>query len=397
MKPCKLLFRLLLLAGMALPAALCGAQQVLPDSADNTSLHLASPGMQQPVAPVDRYNEIARYIAGMKLSDTSGLYSLSRNPTWMNYSSVTSGTWKHFSDTKIKKIIDWTRAEIPDISGDSRTLFYPFSGPDFLYAHAFFPRADTYVLVGLEPVGHVQDPEKLQGPTLGAFFKMLDLSISDALTLSFFRTNDMAEEINHKLITGTTPVLLLFLARTGNYVADMRFFDIADNGTIIYRDAGNKDYGRVPRGVAFSFKGSNDAHMRSLLYISADISDKGLERKRNVQSFLENLQPGMTTYVKSASYLMHKGYFSKIRSLILEKSAAVVQDDSAIPYRFFDKDAWDIRLYGSYSGPIELFKVHLEKDLKQAYGRDAKKLGFRLGYASQSNVLVARRKTQARQ
>jgi hypothetical protein len=114
-----------------------------------------------------------------------------------------------------------------------------------------------------------------------------------------------------------------------------------------------------------------------------------------VRSFLEQLQPGSITYVKSASYLMHKNYFSNIRSLILEKSAAVVQDDSAIPYRYFDKEAWDIRLYGTYAAPIELFKVHLEKDLKEAYARDSKKLGFRLGYANQSNMLVARKKAQA--
>ncbi len=364
---------------------------------DNSSKPQASADVITPEQPIGRYNDVALYISGMKLSDTSGLYSLTKNAAWINYASVTSSTWKHFSDTKIKKITDWAQAEIPDINRDCRTLFYPFSGPDFLYAHSFFPHADTYILVGLEPVGSVPEPEKLQGAKLGPFFRMLDLSISDALTLSFFRTNDMADEINHKLITGTVPVLMLFLARTGNQIVDMRFFDLNDNGTIVYRDAGPGNNGskNAARGVEFAFKGKGDNHLRKLMYISADISDKGLAHRRNVQSFLEHLQPGITTYVKSASYLMHKSYFSKIRSLILEKSTAVVQDDSAIPYRFFDKGSWDIRLYGTYSGPIDLFKVHLEKDLKEAYARDSKKLGFRLGYANQSNVLVARKKTQA--
>ncbi len=387
----------MLIALLSLSAVPCDAQQVMPVAPDNSSTPQASAEVKTPEPPIGRFNDVALYLAGMKLSDTSGLYSLTKNATWINYASVTSGTWKHFSATKIKKITDWARAEIPDITRNCRTLFYPFSGPDFLYAHSFFPHSDTYILVGLEPVGYVQDPEKLQGANLGAFFKMLDLSISDALTLSFFRTNDMAEEINHKLITGTAPVLMLFLARTGNQVADMRFFDLSDNGTIAYRDAGPGNTGinkNAARGVAFTFKGKGDTHLRSLIYISADISDKGLARRKNVQSFLEQLQPGCTTYVKSASYLMHKNYFSKIRSLILEKSAAVVQDDSAIPYRFFAAGAWDIRLYGAYSGPIELFKVHLEGDLKEAYARDSKKLGFRLGYANQSNVLVARKKIQ---
>lgn len=389
----------MLMVLLALPAAFCRAQQVMPVAPDNNSTPRFSADVKTPEPTIVRFNDIARYIAGMKISAGSGLYSLTKNAIWINYASVTGGTWKHFSATKIKKITGWAQAEIPDLSRDCRTLFYPFSGPDFLYAHSFFPYADTYILVGLEPVGCAPEPEKLQGAKLGPFFKMLDLSISDALTLSFFRTNDMAEEINHKLITGTTPVLMLFLARTGNHIADMRFIDLTDNGTIVYRDAGpgSKGYKHVPRGVAFAFQGRGDTHMRNLIYISADISDKGLERRGNVRAFLQHLQPGSITYVKSASYLMHKNYFSNIRSLILEKSAAVVQDDSAIPYRFFDKDAWDIRLYGTYSAPIELFKVHLEKDLKEAYAQDSKKLGFRLGYANQSNMLVARKKTQAQQ
>ena len=32
-------------------------------------------------------------------------------------------------------------------------MFYMFSGPDFLYANAFYPKATTYVLSALEPVG----------------------------------------------------------------------------------------------------------------------------------------------------------------------------------------------------------------------------------------------------
>jgi len=371
----------------------CDAQQVLPSAADNASGLAAVPAEKTRELPIDRYNDAALYIAGMKLPEKSRLYSLTKNQTWLHYASVTSGTWGSFLKTKIKKIADWAQAEIPDITRDCRTLFYPFSGPDFLYAHAFFPNADTYVLLGLEPVGNVPEPERLQGEKLESFFRMLDTSISDALTLSFFRTNDMADEINHKLITGTVPVLMLFLARTGNHVVDIRFFDPDDNGTIQYREAIPESAGRktVARGAEITFKGKNDDRLRKLIYISADISDKGLDHRRNVRAFLGHLQPGVTTYVKSASYLMHKNYFSNIRSLILEKSSAVVQDDSAVPFRFFDKSVWDIRLYGTYSGPIDLFKVHFEKDLKDAYDRDSKKLGFRLGYASRSNVLVAHR------
>jgi len=38
------------------------------------------------------------------------------------------------------------------------TMYYMFSGPDFLYAYTFFPNANTYILAGLEPVGQVIRP-----------------------------------------------------------------------------------------------------------------------------------------------------------------------------------------------------------------------------------------------
>jgi hypothetical protein len=100
----------------------------------------------------------------------------------------------------------------------------------------------------------------------------------------------------------------------------------------------------------------------------------------------------VTTYIKSASYLMHKSYFSTIRNTILAKSIAILQDDSGIPYRFFNKSKWAIRLYGTYDGPIELFKDHMEEDLKAAYERGAQPLTVRLGYGKQSNMLLATRK-----
>ena len=40
--------------------------------------------------------------------------------------------------------------------------YYPFSGPDFLYADAFFPDASTYILAGLEPTGQIPDVLKLR-------------------------------------------------------------------------------------------------------------------------------------------------------------------------------------------------------------------------------------------
>ena len=38
---------------------------------------------------------------------------------------------------------------------------------------------------------------------------------------------------------------------------------------------------------------------------------------------------------KSTSYMLHRKEFSLIRNLVLDNSAAILQDDSGIPYRLF--------------------------------------------------------------
>ena len=46
----------------------------------------------------------------------------------------------------------WSERHLKD---RQNTLYYMFSGPDFLYADAFFPSAQPYLLSGLEPVGAI--------------------------------------------------------------------------------------------------------------------------------------------------------------------------------------------------------------------------------------------------
>ena len=75
----------------------------------------------------------------------------------------------------------------------------------------------------------------------------------------------------------------------------------------------------------------------------------------------------------------------------------VLQDDSGIAYRFFEKKDWDIKLYGQYSEPITDFKGVTQDDLQYEYNKHAKEiepLSFVLGYHWESrgiNLMKASR------
>ena len=75
----------------------------------------------------------------------------------------------------------------------------------------------------------------------------------------------------------------------------------------------------------------------------------------------------ITTFVKAGSYLLHWNSFSTLRDLILDKSLFVLQDDTAVPYRFFKSGGWEVRLFGRYATPVKDFTNVEQKDLREAY------------------------------
>jgi hypothetical protein len=78
---------------------------------------------------------------------------------------------------------------------------------------------------------------------------------------------------------------------------------------------------------------------------------------------------------------MHEDRFAAIRSSILNTSGLVLEDDSGIPIRYFTPDKWTLRFFGTYTGPIELFKNFYQSDLRQYYQTSSPKtLTFSFGY-----------------
>jgi hypothetical protein len=289
----------------------------------------------------------------------------------------------------------WASEEMAEISRDTATLFYPFSGPDFLHAHTFFPGSHRYVLVALEPVGSVPKVETMTPDAVDQLFASVDRSLDSVLNFSFFKTNNMKVDLN-KEVDGTLPILMVFLARTGNQITDIKSVELDNEGNVV-QQATHSESRPGLKGVEIRFRAPGDATERRLEYFSLNLQNDYL--KKSPPAFLNyvgKLGP-VNTYLKSASYLMYKGYFSTIRKTILDRSAFVLEDDSAIPYKYFPEPQWSVSLYGVYQTPIEMFKDHHQADLEAAYKKPgaARPLPFGIGYSwrpGQSNLLAARKK-----
>ena len=125
-----------------------------------------------------------------------------------------------------------------------------------------------------------------------------------------------------------------------------------------------------------------------------NLSDTRLQEDRPFVSFLSRLQ-GSTTFLKATSYMIHDPEFSIIREHVLAESAAVLQDDSGVPYHFYVSPGWRVQLYGEYVRPYGSFRWLEQPDLRNAYlTQKPRPLPFRIGYgfrAFPSNLLFATR------
>jgi hypothetical protein len=277
----------------------------------------------------------------------------------------------------------------------SPVLFYMFSGPDFLYADAFFPKAGTYVLSGLEPIGQVPDIAEIPSRSLSGELRQLQTSLNSVMAYSFFITNNMRKQLRVGKINGTLPLLYVFLARSGKTIDEVTFIDLDQDGAV--QPEGKVDAKLATKGVKIAFT-SADGQKQTLYYFTTDISNAGLKKNGAFLKFCDGLGAG-DAFLKSASYLMHSGGFSEIRDYLVQHSTTLLQDDSGIPVQYFKGDDWELRPYGRYLGPISLFRGNYQSQLAKLYKRGQRQpLDFGVGYrwrSNESSLLLAVKKPKA--
>ncbi len=372
---------------------------------------------QDPVKPaipgkefVREYNDNARFLAGLKGQEGSDFIKLENNPDWRQYAAWSNAVWTRLQEGQLQKVKKWAEEELafkPSTNNSPDkpfTLFYPFSGADFLYANTLFPKVDKCIMIGLEPTGKVPDIRKIPTAFWENYFLALRTAMDDILTASFFKTKDMIVDFKIQELKGTLPIMMVFIARTGHKIVTMEPVEINDSGLIVnsrFEQAAIHQYNHM-NGIRITYEkdsASSDTPQKEVYYFSIDLSNTSLAQKPALSRFLDN-NGDVITFIKSASYLMHEKNFASIRSMILQHSYVLVQDDSGIPLKYIigpDSGAqWEPQFYGSYKAPIPMFKGFYQDDLKTNFADTSKTkpLPFRIGYGgtNKSNILVVKKK-----
>lgn len=302
----------------------------------------------------------ARWLAGL-----APLAGTEPSAEWTAYAQAENDRWK-LAQGRLKAMIDWSSREIVPLVPRDYTLFYPFAGPDALHALALFGAARRVILVGLEPVGALVDPSRLPG----GYFTRLGAAVADVHRLTFFRTRDMSTDFQRE---GVLAAIVATIARMGGTITSVQTSSSPPAARIDWT--------------------STNGQPRRLDYVQADLANVGLKGQAQLVADLHARAP-LVTFVKAAMYLFAEARFSNLRQTILDDSAVVVQDDTGIPFRYFDR-GWAIRFFGRYEPPSPPFEQRVQPDLREAFERrSVRPVPFGIGYhvrAERSNLLIASR------
>lgn len=343
-----------------------------------------APNAFVPGARWDTTNDYARLLAGMPGGADSPYREFRESPAWQDHRWKMNSLWEKVDDQRLSQIRSWRDQELGGLTSHP-LVFYPFSGPDILFADAFFPNARTFVLCGLESPDLMPPFEELREGEREGVLTGLHGSLTTVLNFSYFITKDMRVDLKRTRMSGVLPLMSVFLARTGYRINRVDPISLSANGAVIQGDS----------GLRISCVERRGGKTTTIYYFKEDLGDGNLKRNPRLLNFLAS-QGTPVTYLKSASYLLHESSFSTIRSAILDRSFAILQDDSGIPLRSFDRDRWALTFYGNYSGVLDIFQKYHQQDLAEIYHakNGIRPMNFGVGYKfnpNESAQILARR------
>jgi hypothetical protein len=315
-------------------------------------------------------------------------------------------------------------------AGLPKKVVYPFAGGDLSTALTVYPDADEITTLSLEPAG---DPRTLavltsqstgrrsnEGTSKGSSKgtsneKANEKAIERALStirseLGFLYRVNFSNTMNliGAMRAGELPTQLVFglsaLAVHGFEVVSLRYFSLAEDGSIVYLT--DEDVAAAPD------VSKGKASARNRVFANAEIGFRRPGGRVQIYRHLQvNLDDDHTTkdprvlrhladkgevagMTKAASYLLSWPSFSSIRDYLLDHVVWMVSDATGVPPKYGKERGFEYETYGRFKTP------HIgggQEDWRAEWeAQPSRALAFRFGYydgsAQHTNHLVIMRK-----
>ena len=166
------------------------SEAVIPDTTESQELYLKS-----------------LFLSGnLEADDSSKLGILAKKSFYVNFKSRIKKHWELYNKEIGEPFINWKKKNVPEPK--SKVVLYPFSGPDFPNAYTLFPKAHTFILIGLEAGGFNPEIETLAEAKIANGLNVLNASLDTISSRNYFMTNSMKIDIS-KLVYDFTHFIVM--------------------------------------------------------------------------------------------------------------------------------------------------------------------------------------------
>ena len=348
------------------------------------TLLLAPPSIcaETPATP----DEIARGLAG--LAPIEGMAGFS-GKGYAQYASRVDQSWAIYQGRIATPMTRWAVQELTP--GADKTLFYPFSGPDFPTPVFLLPDTTRYILIANQRAGQPLASTALTPAEATRLFQKYQAAWHKFGKIGFFLTNDLmrdtrptGKEIN------PTGILMAFAARLGFTVESVQPVSLTATGEVLEEKAITEANWS---SVRITLRRKENPQKIILDYVYMDLSDAGLGKHPENLEFIRKSARHPVLF-KAASHLPQSPEFAQIRQAVVEGSNFIVQDETGIDYGLLNQ-SHRVQLYGNFTRQHNLFPGSPQSALAKAYKENSavRHLDFRIGYekASGSALIVASR------
>lgn len=279
----------------------------------------------------------------------------------------------------------WAKDEVRYQGGG--TIFYPFSGPDFVTVSQIYPNANRYVMVAMQAAGEPATLVNVSANRSQSFQAKFLREWLKFSRLGFFRTDDLNRDLlDRQSQIGVTTILITFALYSGYDINEVYPITLDSNKGDFVRSTGPWTSVRLVMTKA--------GKPVTLDYVSVDLSDSHLASIEPMRHWL-NKETRHPVLLKAASHLLQETYFSTLRDMLVANATMVVQDETGLNYTYLAKIG-KVDLYGGFLYPHELFNRRKQESLGQAYKEagNVKPVPFAFSYNKQNerrSVQIVRR------
>jgi hypothetical protein len=355
---------------LLLAMALAGA----PRDAAHAQSHVSADPPASDPSPASAAHHTADLLAGTAPRVPPGLaFSDDQLAGWQRDIGRIGSAWDERFGQPMRR---WSAAWIGPYDG---TVFYPFSGPDFLTLHGLFPHARRYVMVAMQVAGRPPDLQRSTAHT-AQVLRVLRQATAGFAQLGFFVTRELYDQVqNDAAVEGITGMLLMAARWSGFNVLNVQPLRLTDEGTLETLDAATATTAQWT-SVRITLQRPHDPTPVTLDYLRLNLGDAHLQRHPGHDAWIQAMTHHPTVF-KAASHMPQTGWFGRLVGGVLQHAPLVIQDETGIPFPDLDARFYTA-LFGHYTGPNHLFEADAQRPMERAWvtRTDTQPLPFGFGY-----------------